>query len=67
MKKLKLKTLNLNGPELLTRAQLKNVMGGDLGSGTTCNGYATTSHTCDPCGIDISVSTSDSTICCLKC
>ncbi|TWF40655.1 hypothetical protein FHW36_104338 [Chitinophaga polysaccharea] len=33
MKKLKLKALDLGAKELLTREQLKNVMGGD-GSGT---------------------------------
>jgi len=33
MKKLKLKALELGAKEVLTRAQLKNVLGGDEGSG----------------------------------
>jgi hypothetical protein len=45
MKKLKLKALELGAKELLTREQLKMVLGGDFGSGsgsgsgsgTTCN------------------------------
>ncbi|SFW66210.1 hypothetical protein SAMN02927921_03096 [Sinomicrobium oceani] len=33
MKKLKLKALNLNAEELLTRAQMKAILGGSNGSG----------------------------------
>ena len=46
MKRLKLKALELGAKEVLTRAQLKNVFGGDEGSGgtavcktTACSGY----------------------------
>jgi hypothetical protein len=53
MKKLKLKALELGAMELLTRAQLKNVLGGDDygGAGTCC------AHSADwisyvSCGLD---------------
>jgi hypothetical protein len=36
MKKLKLKALELGASELLTRQQLKNVMGGSGSGGSTC-------------------------------
>jgi hypothetical protein len=81
MKKIKLESLEFNAPEILSRMQLKHVMGGDDGSGSstsgsskgsvdctnTCTGFsgrASTSHICDPCGLDITKSTSDDTICC---
>lgn len=72
MKKLKLDSLKLNPPEILTRVQLKNVMGGDGSGGSedctnSCSGYsgfATTSHSCDPCGLDITKSTSDTSDSC---
>ena len=38
MKKLKLKALELGASEVLTRAQLKNVLGGSSGSGGTSGG-----------------------------
>jgi hypothetical protein len=51
MKKLKLKALELGANEVLTRAQLKNVLGGDTGGSSTqtkspcsgaCNGVIST-------------------------
>ncbi|NLR78213.1 hypothetical protein [Chitinophaga eiseniae] len=45
MKKLKLTALDLGAKELLTREQLKNVMGGD-GSGSGGAGSCTYTQTC---------------------
>jgi hypothetical protein len=45
MKKLKLKALQLGNMEVLTRKQLKNVLGGGFGSGST-TGSATGSAPC---------------------
>jgi hypothetical protein len=48
MKKLKLRALEIGAQEILTREQLKNVFGGDLGSGSgsgstdACAGKAST-------------------------
>ena len=36
MKKLKLKALEFNATEVLTRAQMKKVMGGDTGANVMC-------------------------------
>jgi hypothetical protein len=77
MKKIKFDSLKLNPKEILSRVQLRSVMGGDDGSGgsssggstSNCpdyNGYVTTSPSC-PCGIDITKSTSDYSSCCLSC
>jgi len=41
MKKLKLKALELGASELLTRSQLKNVLGGDGSGGTFCGNVGT--------------------------
>lgn len=38
MKKLTLKALELGARELLSREQLKNILGGDIGSATDCDG-----------------------------
>jgi len=43
MKKLKLTSLSLSNSEILSREQLKNVLGGDgSGGGGTCDGKAST-------------------------
>jgi len=47
MKKLKLKALNLGASEVLTREQLKNIMGGD-GSGGGSGGPGSCSDGCGP-------------------
>lgn len=40
MKKLKLKALELGAKEVLTRAQLKNILGGSGNGGNECSAYA---------------------------
>ncbi|WP_415751032.1 TIGR04149 family rSAM-modified RiPP [Chitinophaga sp. LS1] len=42
MKKLKLQALQFGAKEILSRSQLKNVMGGDDGSGSTTSDYSCT-------------------------
>jgi hypothetical protein len=57
MKKLKLRALQLGAAEVLTRAQLKNVLGGDDGGGTCTLTYTTDS---DPTPKTISYTVSGS-------
>lgn len=47
MKKLKLQALKLGAKELLTREQLKNLMGGSGGSGNKCNVSCSSDSDCD--------------------
>ncbi len=42
MKKLKLQALQFGAKEILSRSQLKNVMGGDDGSGSSSGNYSCT-------------------------
>ena len=42
MKKLKLQALQFGAKEILSRSQLKNVMGGDDGSGSSTSNYSCT-------------------------
>lgn len=51
--------------KILSREERKRILGG-TGSGSNCaTEIATTSHKCDPCGID--KDNSDGTPCCLTC
>jgi hypothetical protein len=69
MKKLKLNALQLGATEVLTRAQLKNVLGGD-GSGATLCGIETEVCYTDPNTQDVytcfSYWENDEEVCCCR-
>lgn len=46
MKKLKLNLANMPGAEVLSREQLRTIMGGDVGSGATGSGDCGTGTSC---------------------
>lgn len=63
VKKIATKLMNSDDfKKILSREDRKKILGGYGGCSTS---FATTSHSCDPCGID--KDNSDMTACCLSC